>query len=154
MWDVATRAVRNSFVLDTPFGFEGALSADGRLLAVAGNDDAVHLYDTATGQLLGACQGHKQSVFSVAFSPDGKTLASASDDSTLKLWNVATQQELLTIRRLGGALRGLVFSPDGQTLAGGGSFSQQSGGLRYYHAPDVSPPGSTGVSPARSFPQP
>ena len=72
---------------------------------------------------------------SLAFSPDGKTLASASDDSTLKLWNVATQQELLTIRRLGGALRGLTFSPDGQWLVGGGSFSQQSGGLRFYPAP-------------------
>ncbi|HTD67302.1 MAG TPA: hypothetical protein VK846_12310, partial [Candidatus Limnocylindria bacterium] len=94
--------------------------------------------DTATGKLLGACFGHKQDVFSIAFSPDSKTLATASDDSTLKLWNVATQQELLTIRRLGGALRGLVFSPDGQVLVGGGSFSQQSGGLRFYHAATAS----------------
>jgi len=138
LWDVATLVVRTNLVLETQFGFEGALSADGRLLAVAGTDDAVRLFDTATGKLLGACFGHKQDVFSIAFSPDSKTLATASDDSTLKLWNVATQQELLTIRRLGGALRGLVFSPDGQVLVGGGSFSQQSGGLRFYHAATAS----------------
>ncbi len=105
------------------------------MLAVGCADESIQLFDTASGELNGSCFGHKQSVSSLAFSPDGKTLASASDDSTLKLWNVATQQELLTIRRLGGALRGLTFSPDGQWLVGGGSFSQRSGGLRFYPAP-------------------
>ncbi len=139
VWDVATRMARTNFLVETQFGFEVTLSADGRLLAVAGNDDAVHLFDTVTGKTIGHCYGHKQDIFSIAFSPDGKTLATASDDSTLKLWNVATQQELLTIRRLGGGLRGLTFSPDGQVLVGGGSFSQQSGGLRFYHAPTLNP---------------
>jgi WD40 repeat protein len=91
----------------------------------------------ATGKLVGTFTGHKQSVSSVTFSPDGKTLATASNDSTLKLWNVTTQQELLTIRRLGAALRGLTFSPNGQLLVGGGSFSLQTGGLRFYRAPLV-----------------
>jgi WD40 repeat protein len=93
--------------------------------------------DVGTGKLLSTFTGHKQSVSSVTFSPDGKTLATASNDSTLKLWNVATQQELLTIRRLGASLRGLTFSPDGQLLVGGGSFTLQTGGLRFYRAPQV-----------------
>ncbi|HTD66235.1 MAG TPA: hypothetical protein VK846_06870, partial [Candidatus Limnocylindria bacterium] len=38
LWDVATLVVRTNLVLETQFGFEGALSADGRLLAVAGTD--------------------------------------------------------------------------------------------------------------------
>ena len=106
-----------------------------RRLAVACPDYAIRLLDVASGELLGTFTGHKQSVASIAFSPDGKTLATASDDSTLKFWNIATQQELLNIRRLGGALRGLVFSPDGRLLVGGGSFTLQSGGLRFYRAP-------------------
>jgi WD40 repeat protein/serine/threonine protein kinase len=135
IWDVATRAARFDFKIEAQLGSESALSPDGSVLAVGYMDESIQLYDTASGEWIGACLGHKQNVNSLAFSPDGRTLASASDDSTLKLWNVATQQELLTIRRLGGALRGLTFSPDGQWLVGGGSFSQQSGGLRFYPAP-------------------
>jgi len=137
MWNVASHERRTNFTIEVQPFADFALSFDGRMLAAAGLDDAILLYDTADGKLIGTCSGHKQSVASVAFSPDGRTLASASDDSTLKLWNVATQQELLSIRRLGGALRALTFSSDGTVLAAGGSFSQQSGGLRFYRGPAV-----------------
>jgi WD40 repeat protein len=137
LWDVASHSLRTNLTVDAQLGFESAVafSADGRLLAVACSDDTIRLLEVATGRPIGTCTGHKQGVLSVAFAPDGKTLATASDDSTLKFWNVATQQELLTVRRLGGALRGLVFSPDGRWLVGGGSFSLQSGGLRFFRAP-------------------
>jgi WD40 repeat protein len=136
LWDIATRSPRTHFTVEAQLRFDAALafSPDGRVLAVSCMDDVIRLLEVATGNLLGTLTGHKQAVLSVVFSPDGKTLATASDDSTLRLWNVATQQELLTIRRLGGGLRGLTFSPDGQVLVGGGSFSLQTGGLRFYRA--------------------
>jgi WD40 repeat protein len=139
LWDVPSRSLRTNLVLETLTGFVPALSPDGSILATTGDpgkaDNAIHLWDTATGKRLGYCTGHKQGVWSVAFSPDGKTLATASDDSTLKLWNVATQQELLTVRRLGGSLRELMFSPDGQILAGTSGLFSPSPGLRFYRAP-------------------
>jgi WD40 repeat protein/serine/threonine protein kinase len=140
LWQDGLYSLRTNVLANAEVGFEAAaaFSPDNRLLAVACSDDVIRLLEVATGKLLGAFTGHKQSVLSVAFSPDGKTLATASEDSTLKLWNVATRQELLTIRRLGGGLRGLTFSPDGQYLVGGGSFSLQTGGLRFYRAPLVS----------------
>ncbi|MBI5383754.1 MAG: protein kinase [Verrucomicrobia bacterium] len=139
-WDVATRSLRTNLVCDAQLRFDAgaALSPDGRILAIVCSDDAVRLWNTATGLLLGACTGHKQGVAAVAFSPDGKTLATASDDSTLKLWNVATQQEMLTFRRLGGALHTLLFSPDGRMLVGRLSSSSSTGALRFYHAPLLS----------------
>jgi eukaryotic-like serine/threonine-protein kinase len=140
IWNDGLHSLRTNVLANGEVGFEAAaaFSPDTRLLAVACSDDVIRLLESATGKLLGAFTGHKQSVLSVAFSPDGQTLATASEDSTLKLWNVATRQELLTIRRLGGGLRGLTFSPDGQFLVGGGSFSLQTGGLRFYRAPRVS----------------
>jgi WD40 repeat protein len=160
LWDVFTRSLRTNLVIDpqangtaasapdnrdfaafSPDSRGGsAFSPDSRILAVAGQDDTIRLWDVATSKMLGACAGHKQRVFSVAFSPDGKTLATAGNDSTLKLWNVATQQELLTIRRLGGTLRGMMFSPDGRMLVGASGFVSQSksGGLRFYRAPLLS----------------
>ena len=121
-----------------PFGSVGvppAFSADSRLMAIAYQDDAIRLWDTSTGKLLGTCIGHKQGVRSIAFAPDGKTLATSSDDSTVKFWNVASQQELLTIRQLGATLSGLVFSPDGRMLVGGSGVFSDQGGLRFFRAP-------------------
>jgi WD40 repeat protein len=149
LWDVPAWSLRTNFVVDTPPRFGVSLSRDGRLLATTSDqvDNAIRLWDTRTGQLLGSCTGHKQGVWSIAFSPSGKTLATSSDDSTVRLWNVATQQELLTIHRLGSNLRNLVFSPDEQVLAGADSapFSANQF-LRLFHAPAV----TNGVGNARA----
>jgi eukaryotic-like serine/threonine-protein kinase len=143
IWDVAARSVRTNFVAEPALapavsGAQASFSPDGRLLAIACQDDTVRLWDVGSAKQIGALIGHKQSVVSVAFSPQGRTLATASDDSTLKFWNVATQQELFTIRRLGGGLRALTFSPDGRALVAGTSSTLVSGGLRIFRAPLLS----------------
>jgi hypothetical protein len=59
------------------------------MLASAGRDQTVRLWDVARLQPLGnPLKGHSSSVWSVAFSPDGKMLASASEDGTVHLWDV------------------------------------------------------------------
>jgi WD40 repeat protein len=81
-------------------GYSGALrsvafSPDGNMLASAGDDGTVRLWDVATRQPLGnPMKGHTNRVWGVAFSPDGRMLASASVDRTVRLWDVALQQQL------------------------------------------------------------
>jgi len=94
-------------------------SPDGQILASAGWDKSVILWDVLTGQPLGKpLTGHTDKVLSVAFSPDGRILASGSADLTIRLWDVATGQPL------GPPLTGheswvhsVAFSPDGRLLA-------------------------------------
>ena len=61
LWDVVTRSLRTNSISEAELRFEAAaaFSPDGRILAVAFSD-TVRLWDTLTGQILGACVGHKQ----------------------------------------------------------------------------------------------
>src|SRR5262245_9836363 len=90
-----------------------AFSPDSRLLASVDDDDAVRLWDTATGRELATLKGHSQSVKAVAFSPDGKFLVSGSDDGSARLWDVNSGETLATLVTTGGGADWLVVTPDG-----------------------------------------
>ncbi|WP_051866134.1 TIR domain-containing protein [Streptomyces griseus] len=60
------------------------------LLATAGDDRTVRLWDARTGRETAALTGHTGRVLAVAFSPDGSLLASGGEDGTVRLWNVPT----------------------------------------------------------------
>lgn len=96
-----------------------AFSPNGKLLALATDDNRVKLWDVAKAQAITTFEGHTDIVFSIAFSPDSKTLATGSADETVKLWNIATAQELLTLEAKLGSVRSVGFSPDGKTLVTG-----------------------------------
>ena len=123
IWNPKIRSLKGEFPVEAELSFATpmALSDDGNILAVGSNiftetENAIRLWDTRNGQLLGVCKGHTEGVMRLAFSPDGETLASASSDSTLRFWNVRTQQELLSIQRLADPIRDILFSPDGNWL--------------------------------------
>jgi WD40 repeat protein/uncharacterized caspase-like protein len=77
----------------------------------------VLLWDTATGQQLGAIKGHGTGVTEVVFSRDGKLLASGGTDNTIKIWDVATKRELRTLAGHTANIESMDFSPDGRLLA-------------------------------------
>ncbi|MGA1409268.1 MAG: NACHT domain-containing protein [Prochlorotrichaceae cyanobacterium] len=63
-------------------------SPSGNLLASAGGDCKIKIWDRHSGECLKVFTGHTESVLSVAFSPNGKILSSGSSDRTIRLWDV------------------------------------------------------------------
>jgi WD40 repeat protein len=62
-----------------------AFSPDGQVLAAAGLDGAVKLWDTTTWRWLGWTLRHQGAVVGVSFSRDGRRLISASADGTARI---------------------------------------------------------------------
>ncbi|MGA1048972.1 MAG: hypothetical protein ACO3UU_13275, partial [Minisyncoccia bacterium] len=66
------------------------------LMATAGGDNVVKLWDTDSHQCLATLEGHTALVSCVAFHPTAPVLISGSADNTLKVWDTTTHQCLST----------------------------------------------------------
>ena len=67
---------------------------DGRLIATAGEDSSVKIWDSHTGKLIHSFRGHTGLVSSLSFSPDGRRLISGSRDKTVKIWDMTQLNEV------------------------------------------------------------
>lgn len=105
---------------------ESALSPAVDVLAVAGADGAIRLWDLRSRTRahllrtdLHRRSGHDAAALALAFSPDGSLLASAHVDGVVHLWDMPRGEEVPVRLRHDQAVGALAFSPDGAILATG-----------------------------------
>lgn len=96
-----------------------AITADprGELLAVAGDDYAIRILNSATMAVLQVLSGHKDLIRTLAFSPDGNRLISAGNEGRLILWDRDADFEAIQTLPNAPPLACVRFSPRGKEIA-------------------------------------
>lgn len=128
IWQVHSTAAR----LRSLPGHRGGVScleysSRGNVLASAGYDGTIKLWNAATGDLIRTfvdpqiATGHEGIVRCISFSPDGQLLASGGEDRTVKLWNVAAGNLMRVLEGHTGTVNAVKFSHGGAFVISGGS---------------------------------
>jgi WD40 repeat protein len=91
-------------------------SCDGEMMATAGKNGKVKLWETDHWRHKTTFVGHQGVIESVTFAPDGRTVAAVCGEGFVYLWDTAASRKDL-IATGQGRLWGVAFSPDGRTLA-------------------------------------
>jgi WD40 repeat protein len=104
--------------------FAVAFSPDSKLVAAAGADRAIRIWEVESGKLLATIEDHADWIFDIAFTPDGKRLASASRDKTSKVFDVEKKESLVTFPSHAQTVYAVCFALDGKSIATGGEDNQ------------------------------
>ena len=98
-----------------------AISSDGLLVATAGSDQSVCVWELETGKKYNTYSGSVGPVYAVDFSPDGKTLATAGWDHALRLYDISKAEPKAVHREIHEEdVWAVSFAPDGRHILTGG----------------------------------
>lgn len=118
IWDVETGRRLSRLMHPDTWGSESlAGTPDGVHLISGDSDNAIRIWDIASGKLVRTLLGHISPPKSLAVSPDGRTLVSVGADGGGRLWSLSTGRELMSFTR-GQAYSQLAFVPQGDRLVG------------------------------------
>jgi WD40 repeat protein/serine/threonine protein kinase len=96
-------------------------SPDGAIVATAGDDQTVRLWNAKTGEELFALRGHANRLSALAFDPSRPApnwrLISADHEGMIKVWDAATCQGFRPLRGHENQVLHIAFDPDGRRLA-------------------------------------
>jgi WD40 repeat protein/serine/threonine protein kinase len=125
VWNVSAEGFQKLYTLTGHAGgVNGVAFGPGSdLLATAGADRTVKLWEVSRLRVRFTWRGHRDEVGGVAFSRDGRQLATLGRrwDRTVKVWDATHDQAFRNLSRHGGQVNGVAFRADGRRLASAGN---------------------------------
>ncbi len=104
---------------ESSLGWRGALTDDGRTLAVTSPEGIVFL-DSTTLEESSRIVDEGTPIRALSFSPDGSKLALAGSDRRIRIWDLKRRRVIATLDGHTAEIYAIAFSPDGRRLASGG----------------------------------
>lgn len=92
-------------------------SRDASLLASAGDQPILRLWDLGEGKLIQQIKGLRNQIVDLAFEPNQTAIATASRDDCLFIWKIGLNQNFLALRNSAPPAGPPAFSPNGLILA-------------------------------------
>jgi WD40 repeat protein len=128
-------------------------SRDGRHIATAGYDAAVHVWDVSTGKSILRLFPHSGYACSVAFSGDGKWLATGgSEDGQIKIFDIASGRAVRTIQTQDISIYAMAFTPEGRHLVVNHPLmNRNESSLRVFRTADGSEVRDVATGPVSAF---
>jgi WD40 repeat protein len=106
-----------------------AFSPDGQILAVAGSEPAVRLWNVAIANEREPIEFGEAEARCLTFSPDGRYLAVGGHTGSLKIWDWKKRERICELGSHPGSINSVAFSPDASLLYSGDT----SGFVRIWH---------------------
>jgi len=123
---------------DVPYA--AVFSPDESIVATAGYDRQIVLWDAGSGEKVRELEGHNGAIFDLAFSPDGQVLVSACADETAKVWHVESGKRLDTLSQPEAEVFAIDVTLDGKfVLAGSADNRLRVWRLRSKDRPRINP---------------
>lgn len=94
-----------------------AYSPDGKRIAIAGAEQAAHVYDVETGAEVLPPLQHGGSIYALTYSADGSRIATASGDKTARVFDAWSGEQQLILGNHTEVVNFVAFSPDGTRIA-------------------------------------
>jgi len=116
-FDMSTFDQKSSFRFSTPVN-HATRQPEGKMVAVAGDDNPIQVIDGDSGDRIARLHGHEEYSFATGWHPGGRMFATGSQDRTCRVWDVRNMSQSISV--LGahtGAVRSLRFSSCGRFLA-------------------------------------
>jgi WD40 repeat protein len=121
-WDVSTW--RRTYTMEQKFEdvvYAVAFSRDGKLLAFAGANSKLVVWDVRRRARQSLLKSTVGTVKSISFSPDGRLLAFGGEDASIVLWSVAQEKVVRTLTAHSDVVQALAFNTTGTILASASS---------------------------------
>jgi WD40 repeat protein len=134
LWDLDSSAeprLLEEHAQDLEFRAIAFVRYDTVVLAVGGNDGAVHAWDVATGRALPLFCDSRQQISFLTSSPDGRRVLTGSRTGIVSLWDAETSRLLHQFEGHTSQVLCIAFSPDGRYGASGST----DGTLRVWQLP-------------------
>jgi mono/diheme cytochrome c family protein len=109
--DTASGAITASWPAHADTIFDIAVSGDGKILATAGGDKLVKMWDVATHKETARFEGHVAQVLTLAFDAKSTQLVSGGADQQIKVWDVKTHERTTSLGTHNTPINAVAWSP-------------------------------------------